>query len=821
MTPLQSLPSFQQDLNEAQLEAVTYCEGPSLVIAGAGSGKTRVLTYKIAYLLQQGYEPWSILALTFTNKAAREMNERIGRICGNINMAGIWSGTFHSIFARILRIEHEAIGMPADYTIYDTADSRSLIKTIVRELGLDEKVYKPNTVGGRISEAKNHLLLPSQYAADSSIMRRDHIDNLGEVHRIYTLYNQRLRASGAMDFDDLLLYTYLLLRDHEDIRNRYKARFQYILVDEYQDTNLAQHSILSLLTEADSRICVVGDDAQSIYGFRGADITNILNFQKQYPRARLIKLECNYRSTRNIVDAANSVIRYNRGQIPKKVYAAGDEGDRIQVIEATTDKEEAQLIVQEITKLHTHDMPYNEIALLYRTNAQSRAFEECFQQAGIPYRIYGGLSFYQRKEIKDTLAYLRLLTNPHDEEAFRRIINYPARGIGATTLQKVYVASASAGTSPWNIIAHPDEYPLPINKGAQAKLTNFCKLIIELQEMQRTHTASEVAKKVIVSSGMARDFLADLSVEGTARKENVDELIGSIMAYEKERLEEEGKHRIALSDFLATVSLLTDADQKEDNQPRVTLMTVHAAKGLEFGTVFITGVEDDLFPNANAKLYPKEMEEERRLFYVALTRAKTYCYLTYANTRFRFGNLQFCEPSTFISEIDAVFLEKRATRKSSPRSFRSSSNNFREHNNWGGNTRSNRFDDFFGSPSEDDFRQSFSGSSSSYNDRSYDDANGSNYYRRYEPQTPRHVMPPAPPEGFKRAGISQKKETSTSHSPATGIPVGTKIEHERFGRGTIIATEGEGASAKISVAFDKAGTKNLLVKFAKFRILPS
>ena len=337
MTPLQSLPSFQQDLNEAQLEAVTYCEGPSLVIAGAGSGKTRVLTYKIAYLLQQGYEPWSILALTFTNKAAREMNERIGRICGNINMAGIWSETFHSIFARILRIEHEAIGMPADYTIYDTADSRSLIKTIVRELGLDEKVYKPNTVGGLISEAKNHLLLPSQYAADSSIMRRDHIENLGEVHRIYTLYNQRLRASEAMDFDDLLLYTYLLLRDHETIRNRYKARFQYILVDEYQDTNLAQHSILSLLTEADSRICVVGDDAQSIYGFRGADITNILNFQKQYPRARLIKLECNYRSTRNIVDAANSVIRYNRGQIPKKVYAAGDEGDRIQVIEATTD----------------------------------------------------------------------------------------------------------------------------------------------------------------------------------------------------------------------------------------------------------------------------------------------------------------------------------------------------------------------------------------------------------------------------------------------------------------------------------------------------
>ena len=429
--------SYSKALNESQLQAVTYCDGPSLVIAGAGSGKTRVLTYKIAYLIEQGYEPWSIMALTFTNKAAREMNERIFQICGGMDLRGIWSGTFHSLFARLLRLEHDIIKYPADFTIYDTSDSRSLIKNIIKDLGLDDKVYKPVTVMNRISEAKNHLMLPSQYSADSSIQRRDHIDGLGDIHRIYTIYYQRLKAASAMDFDDLLLNTFILLRDNPEVCNRYKERFQYILVDEYQDTNMAQHRILSLLTDPDSRICVVGDDAQSIYGFRGADITNILNFQQQYPSTRVIKLECNYRSTKTIVEAANDIISHNHSQIPKKVYSAGEQGDPLYLFEAQTDKEEAQKVSRHILKLRRKAVDFSDIALLYRTNAQSRVFEEAFQNANIPYKIYGGLSFYQRKEIKDIIAYCRLVINTNDEEAFRRIINYPSRGIGSTTVAKL------------------------------------------------------------------------------------------------------------------------------------------------------------------------------------------------------------------------------------------------------------------------------------------------------------------------------------------------------------------------------------------------
>lgn len=817
------LTSFSSALNASQLEAVTYCEGPSLVIAGAGSGKTRVLTYKIAYLLRCGFEPWSIMALTFTNKAAREMNERIAAICTDMDTRGLWSGTFHSLFARLLRKEHEWIGFPADYTIYDTSDSRSLIKALVKEFGLDEKTYKATTVSARISEAKNHLVLPAQYAKDASIQRRDHVEGLGETHRIYAAYQQRLRAASAMDFDDLLLQTFLLLRDHPELRERYKARFRYILVDEYQDTNPLQYNILNLLTDPDSRICVVGDDAQSIYGFRGADINNILNFKEQYPTARVIKLECNYRSTQCIVEAANSIISNNKGQIPKKVYAAGEEGERIRVFRAKTDKEEAQKVAERVVKLHRKGVEYKDMALLYRTNAQSRSFEEVFQTAGIPYRIYGGLSFYQRKEIKDVLAYFRLITNPDDEEAFRRIINYPARGLGATTVQKIQLAASAAGVSPWQVACNPEQYALAFHSGIRKKLSGFCEMIATFRKNAETQKASDLAADVVHRSGIAADISAERTAESIAREENVDELLGSIVSFEKEVLEEQGRSRVQLTEFLATVSLLTDSDQQDDGQPRVTLMTVHAAKGLEFEAVFVTGMEEDLFPNASARLYPKEMEEERRLFYVAVTRAKRYCSLSYADTRFRYGSLQLAEPSPFLDEIDEQYVEREDKPLSSAPVARA---DFGQRNAWGGSPNARNFEEFFGAPSEDDFRSNASLANRG-GGNGYGDGAGYKRYGRYRNDdavtTPRRVVPPAPPAGFKRAGTSSK-QPSAAHSAPTGEPVaglsiGARISHDRFGMGTVVGTEGQGDSAKVRVSFDEAGVKNLLVKFAKFRVL--
>ena len=828
--------AFSRELNPEQFDAVTYCDGPSLVIAGAGSGKTRVLTYKIAYLLQHGYEPWSILALTFTNKAAREMNNRIASLCGDLNTKGLWSGTFHSVFARILRIEHDTVGFTADFTIYDSADSRSLIKAIVKELGLDDKVYKPATVAGRISEAKNHLILPEAYANDGSIRRRDRAEDLDEVYRIYKIYQDRLVAANAMDFDDLLLRTFLLLRDHEDIRNRYKMRFRYILVDEYQDTNMAQHRILTLLTDRDSRICVVGDDAQSIYGFRGADIKNILSFKEEYPTARLIKLECNYRSTKTIVEAANCIIRHNTTQIPKKVYSAGEEGDPIELFSASSDKDEAQKVVAHTVKLaRNRHVPYDEIAILYRTNAQSRVFEEALQGAKIPYRIYGGLSFYQRKEIKDVLAYCRLVANHDDEESFRRIVNYPARGIGATTVQKVQLCAAAHNTSMWNVARQPAVYGLEVNRGALTKLSAFCDLIESLHKVSETMTASRVVRDIVRCSGIAADFSIVKSVENADRQQNVDELLGSIESMEKEALEEENRKRVPLAEYLSSVSLLTDTEEKDDGKPRVTLMTVHSAKGLEFEAVFVVGMEDGLFPNGNVSIYPKEMEEERRLFYVAVTRAKDYCYLSFARTRFRYGQFQYCEPSPFLNEIDPMYVHQQGERKyggcktdtdlllqSNPAYDRCLWKNDESQHKWQESewrkpqathprARAASFEEEFNTPSEDDFRQSMRSPRDSYE--------RTKYMHRQADETPKRVPPRTPPSNFLRAGVRRKSSAADGASFAANAAyaVGTRVYHERFGEGTVEGCEGSGDNAKVRVRFDNAGTKNLLTKFAKLQ----
>lgn len=853
---------FRSELNESQYEAVTYLDGPSLVIAGAGSGKTRVLTYKIAYLLQHGILPWNILALTFTNKAAREMNLRISQICQDISLSGMWSGTFHSIFARLLRIEHEVINYPQDFTIYDSADTKSLIKAITKELGLDEKVYKQNIVAGHISEAKNHLILPAQYAAESTIISRDRSEEVAQIHKIYTIYQQRLSAAGAMDFDDLLLNTYLLLRDHLDVRQRYIERFQYILVDEYQDTNMAQYQILSLLTNTQSRICVVGDDAQSIYSFRGADISNILNFQQQYPNARIIKLECNYRSTQNIVNAANSIIRYNEHQIPKTVYSAGAEGDPITLFSAASDKEEARKIVANITRLHARkDVPYNEVAVLYRTNAQSRVIEEALQGANVPYRIYGGLSFYQRKEIKDTLAYCRLIANPHDEESFRRIINYPARGIGATTIQKVQLAAATHDVSMWTVANDPLAYGVEINKGAINKLSAFCELIESFRVQLDKVTASDLVRDIIRRSGIGVDLTLVKSAENTARQENVDELLASIQTLEKEARDEDGRTRVSLTEYLSTVSLLSDADTRDDGTPRVTLMTIHAAKGLEFQAVFVTGMEEDLFPSSLAKMSTHEMEEERRLFYVAVTRAKEYCFLSYAQTRFRYGSLQFAEPSPFLDEIDEAYIQRQDTASSAPSYSPSAQQSKWGSDRYGANssaasygggrqakrysaTHNNDFDSFFGGQSEDDFRSSmgYNNSQPAYNEYSGTTAKGDtdyeagyqgydelrsrhsstkhNYTKRV-PTSPSHITTSPLPYGYVSTGFVRKKGADTTADAATQAawPEGAVVRHNRFGVGKVVSVEGSGDNAKVRVEFDQVGIKNLLLKFAGLKRL--
>lgn len=771
--------TIKEQLNPEQWEAVSYLDGPLQVIAGAGSGKTRVLTFRIAYLIQQGIAPESILALTFTNKAAREMNSRIASIVGWEQARGLWSGTFHSIFARILRREAESVGYTTNFTIYDSTDSRSLIKSIVKAEGLDDKIYKPSTVAARISEAKNNLVLPDAYASDSSIYERDRRENMPKVAAIYSEYCKRCRQSNAMDFDDLLLNTYLLFNSHPEIRDNYAGRFTYILVDEYQDTNSAQHRIIRQLTKPDSKICVVGDDAQSIYAFRGARIDNILQFRQQYPGAKLVKLERNYRSTQTIVDAANSIIRHNANQIEKKVYSENEIGKPIAVFANERDKEEAERVAREVVRLHEKEnVEYDEIALLYRTNAQSRQFEEAFSLAGIPYKIYGGLSFYQRKEVKDIICYFRLVSNHYDDEAFDRIINFPSRKIGKTSTDKIAQAAIKHGVSHWEVARKATYYGLVIPSRTLNAINGFCDMIDKFSGLLPVMGGYNLAINIVKESGISADIYSGTDVESLSKQQNVEELMNAIKSNEIEKTEPGSNEIVPLTDFLSQVSLLTDADQEESGGKEVTLMTVHAAKGLEFDAVFITGMEQDLFPNMNASFFPAEMEEERRLFYVAVTRAKRFCYLSYSKMRFKYGKMEFCEPSMFLRDIDSKYLSGQivgGARRERPAT------------GYGAGPGTARYDLFGGSGSTVPTSRNIN-------------------TRFGRTKTP-----------IDKA--MQKVGNGKSGTSGSNLSVGQRISHERFGEGVVVSVSGQGSSAMACVEFATAGKKNLLLKFAKFKLL--
>ena len=801
---------WQSELNESQWGAVRECEHPLLVIAGAGSGKTRVLTYKIAYLLERGYAPWEVLALTFTNKAAKEMNERISSIVGVGKSRGLWSGTFHSIFARILRAESQFIGFESNFTIYDSSDARSLIKSIIKELKLDDKTYKPSKVQGRISDAKNRLMLPQVYAADTHMTSRDARDNMPDVHRIYTEYFKRCRTSRAMDFDDLLLYTFLLFDKAEEVRKKYAQRFRYILVDEYQDTNYAQHAIVNLLTKDNHHICVVGDDAQSIYSFRGANIDNILQFNRQYPEAITLKLERNYRSTQNIVDAANSIIRHNKEQIEKTVFSENEKGDKILLMPSSSDKEEASKVIGHISRLHrSEDVALSEIAILYRTNAQSRSFEDALREKNIPYRIYGGLSFYQRKEIKDIIAYFRLVTNLNDEEAFKRIVNYPARGIGNTTLQKIFTASREHNVSLWAVAEQPTQYGVALNKGTQSKLESFCNIITDFRSRVTNMGAFDFATELLQYSGIKEDLQKEDGPEGQSKRENVEELLGAIRSFERETTEETGRETIVLSEFLQQSALQTDADEQDDDTPKVTLMTIHSAKGLEFEAVFVTGLEDGLFPGSQARFFPREMEEERRLFYVAVTRAKRFCFLSYAQSRFRYGQFEISDPSPFIAEINQKFIQEEQVGFAHNNSIPSALREALMDDDWETPSvlPSTRIagSAIYTKPTKRQTQDVASGkplkASATHVSRS--SASSSDYASTLKP--------------IRKA--QSKSSNAAQKAAINALSVGSNIEHERFGKGTIVSIEGSGENAKAEVDFQAVGRKKLLLKFALFKIL--
>lgn len=755
-----------QSLSEIQREAVTYIDGPLLVVAGAGAGKTRVLTCKIAYLLECGVLPWRILALTFTNKAAKEMKDRIGKLIGGAHLQGLRMGTFHSMFLRILHEEIAHTDFQKDFSIYDSADTKSLIKSIVKEMGLDEKVYKASYVASRISEGKNQLLTPEAYEANTLMRHRDKSNNVEKVYEIYLQYRQRCITANAMDFDDLLLNTYLLFDRHPEVRAKYANLFEYILVDEYQDTNFAQHKIIAQLTHPASKICVVGDDAQSIYGFRGAEIDNILQFTQQYPGAKVVKLEQNYRSTQTIVNAANSIIKHNKYQIPKVVYSRNEVGEKIPIITAFSDKEESTRVVGKLQYLKRKEsLEYNQIAILYRTNAQSRGFEDALRNEGIPYRIHGGLSFYQRKEIKDVVAYMRVVCNPNDEEALRRIINYPARGIGKTTEAKLIATATAHNVSIWEVLTNLTYYDVNINKGTAAKLGNFVQLIEGFSTAASSMSGYKLASRIINESGIAAEYSRERSPENLSALENLEELLNAISTYEADLLEEEGQNLVTLSDYLAQISLLTDADKNDDGLPKVTLMTVHAAKGLEYDAVFVTGMEDDLFPNASSRYNPKEMEEERRLFYVAVTRAKRFCCLSFARSRFKFGSVEVCEPSPFLSEINSQYVASDSSLSASA-------------------------------------------------------SNAKNYFHKSEQTTAsqRFTKITPPTARFKPVSntASNYSSATTANASATNtFKVGDKVKHERFGVGVVIELEGSGAGEKARVRFEYTGEKSLLLKFAK------
>ncbi len=788
------------ELNSAQREAVLYTDGPSLVIAGAGSGKTRVLTYKVAYLLSQGMKPWNILALTFTNKAAEEMKERIVRQMGNDAARGLWMGTFHSIFARILRAEHEAIGFSSNFTIYDAADSKSLIRSIIREMGLDDKVYKPGTVAGHISAAKNRLFMPSQYQRDPDLFKADQASGIPATGKIYERYWARCRQADAMDFDDLLLYTYLLFAHKPEILARYEEKFEFVLVDEYQDTNYAQHAIVWQLTQHHRHVCVVGDDAQSIYSFRGANIDNILTFQRLYEGARLFKLEQNYRSTQTIVGAANSLIKHNRGQIPKEVFSEKSKGEPIHVYTYFSDIEEANGVGHKVQNINRYEhIPWKDMAILYRTNAQSRTFEEAFRKMSIPYRIYGGLSFYQRKEIKDMIAYFRLAVNPNDEEALKRVINYPARGIGQTTLDKITGAAAENGISLWQVLLNPAAAKLDVNRGTLTKLESFTYLIQTFINAANSENAAQLGMRIARESGVQLDIFRGREPEDISRQENLQELLDGMQQFVDDRIEEGEAERTFMTHYLQEVSLLSDLDESsEDSDDKLTLMTVHAAKGLEFRVVFVVGMEENLFPNQMASSSPRELEEERRLFYVAITRAKEQCFLTNAQNRYRYGKSEFCNPSPFLSNIDSQYLEIDQSTAIGNRSH--SLSGFRRNSIFG-----------------EDFTGSFSSTSSRTTGRERP-----NFGSRSSSAPAASFRNPV---GMTSVGQRQKNDDSATASvestqTASGtLKVGQQIAHSRFGRGKVIALTGTGIDAKATVEFENVGTKQLLLRFAKFTIL--
>lgn len=851
-----------KDLNEAQRAAVEYIDGPSLVIAGAGSGKTRVLTYKIAYLLSQGMNPWSIMALTFTNKAAREMKERIGKLVGNDLAQHLYMGTFHSIFSRILRAEAEHIGFNNNFTIYDESDSRSLIKAIVKEMGLDDKKYKPAAVHAKISMAKNNLMSAAAYESDAAIFEQNKRAQMPEVGKIFVAYVQRCKQANAMDFDDLLTLTYQLFREHEDIRHKYAARFDYVLVDEYQDTNHVQMSIVMQLCQEKQRVCAVGDDSQSIYSFRGANIDNILNYQRQFQGTRLFKLEQNYRSTQTIVEAANSLIKHNRNQIPKDVFSENAKGEKIQYKPAYSDKEEAVIVAKDVKRIRREDgCQYSDFAILYRTNAQSRSFEEEFRKQGIPYRIYGGLSFYQRKEIKDIIAYFRLVANPDDEEAIKRIINYPARGIGATTVLKIADCAHQNQVSFWEVIGAPERYGLAVNKGTMNKLETFRLLISSFIERAQTTDVYELGDAIIKESGISQDIMSGKDADDLARQENLEEFLSGMSAFVEERREEGRFDELFLQDYLQDVALLTDADSDGDkDEPRVSLMTVHAAKGLEFPTVFVVGLEENIFPSPLSAASLRELEEERRLLYVAITRAEKHCILTNAKNRWRYGKMEFDNPSRFIDEIDGKLIdcqdeaggslfgsmsESRLGSRSGSR-FGSRADSMSDQPEWARAQRprrpwedaeqprySSRYQNskpvasqFVADPKPSLFddepetsrtsgRSSVSGRPS-LSEGNFKSVRALNAAKRYMET---HSSHPASRSTESAASSVSSAAASSAGSSSCGLQEGMKIEHQRFGRGTVLKIEGTGENTKATVEFVHSGTKQLLLKYAKFTVV--
>lgn len=825
-----------KDLNEAQRAAVEYIDGPSLVIAGAGSGKTRVLTYKIAYLLSQGMNPWSIMALTFTNKAAREMKERIGKLVGNDLAQHLYMGTFHSIFSRILRAEAEHIGFNNNFTIYDESDSRSLIKAIVKEMGLDDKKYKPAAVHAKISMAKNNLMSAAAYESDAAIFEQNKRAQMPEVGKIFVAYVQRCKQANAMDFDDLLTLTYQLFREHEDIRHKYAARFDYVLVDEYQDTNHVQMSIVMQLCQEKQRVCAVGDDSQSIYSFRGANIDNILNYQRQFQGTCLFKLEQNYRSTQTIVEAANSLIKHNRNQIPKDVFSENAKGEKIQYKPAYSDKEEAAIVAKDVKRIRREDgCQYSDFAILYRTNAQSRSFEEEFRKQGIPYRIYGGLSFYQRKEIKDIIAYFRLVANPDDEEAIKRIINYPARGIGATTVLKIADCAHQNQVSFWEVIGAPEQYGLAVNKGAMNKLETFRLLISSFIERAQTTDVYELGDAIIKESGISQDIMSGKDADDLARQENLEEFLSGMSAFVEERREEGRFDELFLQDYLQDVALLTDADSDGDkDEPRVSLMTVHAAKGLEFPTVFVVGLEENIFPSPLSAASLRELEEERRLLYVAITRAEKHCILTNAKNRWRYGKMEFDNPSRFIDEIDGKLIDSQdeaggslfGSMSDQPEWARAQ----RPRRPWEDAEQprySSRYQNskpvasqFVADPKpslfDDEPETSRTSGRSSLSEGNFKSVRALNAAKRYMETHSSH--PASHGTGSSAASVSSSTASSAGSS-SCGLQEGMKIEHQRFGRGTVLKIEGTGENTKATVEFVHSGTKQLLLKYAKFTVV--